>query len=145
MGSEEGRVGGVLLPPRSGRNGRVEVLTSGERVHQSWVRVGGVSRLLFGLANLRVTFSKFQSDRLRHVGIKPYALLQNRPQKNNGGCDQMLSVPTNFFFFQEYNGTHHHLRSIYFNKFILKTMVTQVLSTKTSMELVWLSSTIVVV
>lgn len=74
-------MGGVLLPPRSGRNGRVEVLTSGERVHQSWVRVGGVSRLLFGLANLRVTFSKFQSDRLRHVGIKPYALLQNRPQK----------------------------------------------------------------
>lgn len=60
---------------------RPGVLTSSEGVHQSWVRVGGVSRLLFGLANLGVTFSKLQSDGLRHVGVKPYALLQNCPQK----------------------------------------------------------------
>lgn len=57
------------------------VLTSGEGVHQSWVRVGGVSGLLFGLANLGVTFSKLQPDGLWHVGVKPYALLQNCPQK----------------------------------------------------------------
>lgn len=64
------------------------VLTSSEGVHQSWVRVGGVSSLLFGLANLGITFSKLQSNRLWHVGVKPYALLQNCPQK--GDCENAL-------------------------------------------------------
>jgi hypothetical protein len=32
--------------------------------------------LLFGLADLRVTFGKLQTDRLGHVGVEPDALLQ---------------------------------------------------------------------
>jgi hypothetical protein len=32
--------------------------------------------LLFGLADLRVTFGKLQADRLGHVGVEPDALLQ---------------------------------------------------------------------
>lgn len=79
MGSVGGSASLSLILRRWRR--RHGVLTSSEGVHQSWVRVGGVSRLLFGLANLGVTFSKLQSDGLRHVGVKPYALLQNCPQK----------------------------------------------------------------
>lgn len=75
---------GRVIARRPPSPGAASVLTSGEGVHQSWVRVGGVSSLLFGLANLRVTFSKLQSDGLRHVGVKSYALLQNCPQN----CDR---------------------------------------------------------
>jgi hypothetical protein len=32
--------------------------------------------LLFGLADLRVTFGKLQADGLGHVGVEPDALLQ---------------------------------------------------------------------
>lgn len=78
-GGGGGAVRGSYHPPVP--RGVDRVLTSGEGVHQSWVRVGGVSSLLFGLANLGVAFSKLQSNRLRHVGVKPYALLQNCPQK----------------------------------------------------------------
>jgi hypothetical protein len=40
------------------------------------VRCGCCGRLLFGLADLGVTFGKLEADGLGHVGVEPDALLQ---------------------------------------------------------------------
>lgn len=52
------------------------VQLSGEGVHESGVGGGRGGRRLLGLANFGVTFSKLESDGLRHVRVKTHSLLQ---------------------------------------------------------------------
>jgi hypothetical protein len=67
-------------------------------VHEWRVRSCCGCYLLFGLADLRVTFGKLQADGLGHVGVEPDALLQKnwpwRKKKENtgGGREREKSV-----------------------------------------------------
>lgn len=53
---------------------------------------GGCCCLLFGLADLGVTFGKLQADGLGHVGVEPDALLQKnwpwRKKEKEGGEEE---------------------------------------------------------